>query len=142
MIDLYGCPSDTPGWGRSASLVGRDRAVAIEAAITASIKDSRLLPYLQVHEVEALLFVDPVLVGERSGIDKVATELTKAVAAAGDPELVNDGAATHPSMRLVAAWPQFAKTSDVPTLIAAIGLVAIRNTCPHFDTWLTKLETI
>jgi hypothetical protein len=55
-------------------------------------------------------------------------------------QLVNDGADTAPSKRIMNAYPQYAKTIDSPLVIAEAGLDAIRSTCPHADDWLRELE--
>lgn len=52
------------------------------------------------------------------------------------------GPTTHPSARIKAAWPRFAKTSDGPSLVAAVGLPTIRAACPHFDRWLCAIERL
>lgn len=107
-----------------------------------AVGDSRFLPHLQVHEAEALLLADPAALGARAGDPAVTAALVGAVAFCGGPELVDQGPTTHPAARIKAAWPRFAKTSDGPSLVAAIGLPTIRTACPHFDSWLTTLEEL
>jgi len=140
MIDLYAYPADGPGWPPPLGLNDRALAKHLESAMASRMGDPRFPPYLQVHEIEALLFSDPAAIGSRAGDLVVATELERAVRACGEPELVDGGPTTHPAARIGAAWPTFAKTSDGPSLVAAIGLTAIRAACPHFDSWLTSLE--
>ena len=48
---------------------------------------------------------------------------------------------TCPSARLKALFPDYKKRVDGPTIASAIGLETIRRNCPHFDRWLTFLET-
>ena len=60
MVDLYSLPNDFPGY--AAGMAHRsvaDQATALEQSLAAAVEDSRFLPYLQVHEYEALVLVDP-----------------------------------------------------------------------------------
>lgn len=140
MIDLYGYPPDGPGVPAPALLHDVLLAEHLESAMREAVGNPRFLPHLQVHEVEALLLSDPGAVGARAGDPGVAAALGRAVSSCGGAELVDQGAATHPAARIKDAWPRFAKTSDGPSLVAAIGLPTIRAACPHFDTWLSTLE--
>lgn len=142
MIDLYGYPTDGPGLPSPKGL--RDLALAghLEGAMGSEVSDLRFLPHLQVHEIEALLLAAPDAVGDRAGDPSVGAALSAAVGSCGGAELVDQGPTTHPSARIKAAWPRFAKTSDGPSLVAAVGLPTIRAACPHFDRWLGAIERL
>ena len=60
MFDLYGLPTDFPGY---KSAVARDdpyqRVEALEDALGNDISDWRFIPYIQLHEFEALILSDP-----------------------------------------------------------------------------------
>jgi hypothetical protein len=60
MVDLYALPRDFPGYdaGMTKS-TGREQACALEQSLTDEIDDPRFIPYLQVHEYEALVLADP-----------------------------------------------------------------------------------
>ena len=62
MIDLYALPKDFPGYQKAEDLRGspRDRVEFLEKAFTDDIAEprSRFIPYLQLHEYEAILFTD------------------------------------------------------------------------------------
>jgi hypothetical protein len=64
------------------------------------------------------------------------------VSECGAPELVNDGVRTAPSRRIQAALPTYRKTLDGPAVLEEIGLAGIRSACPHFDEWVTWLESL
>ena len=142
MIDLYGYPTDGPGLPTPAALHDTSLAHHLEAAMQDAVADVRFLPHLQVHEAETLLLAEPAALGARAGDPAVTAALVGAVASCGGPELVDQGPTTHPAARIKAAWPRFAKTSDGPSLVAAIGLPTIRAACPHFDAWLSVLEQL
>jgi Domain of unknown function (DUF4276) len=57
MIDLYRLPSDCPGFDESRGIIDPlSRARFLEAKLAADLDDRRLLPYIQLHEFEALLW--------------------------------------------------------------------------------------
>jgi len=60
MIDFYALPSDFPNCDACAHL--RDpyqRVACVEKALADDIKYHRFIPYIQLHEFEALIFADP-----------------------------------------------------------------------------------
>lgn len=141
VLDVYALPTDWPGLEGAPSepyaLVGK-----LEEAMRVEINDERFLPYLSLHEFEALVFVDPVLCEQRSSKGGVAAALQGALNECGAPELIDQGPQTAPSKRLIAAWPNYVKTVDGPALAAAIGSARLRQACPHLDAWLTALESL
>ncbi|MEH1786283.1 DUF4276 family protein [Nostoc sp.] len=60
------------------------------------------------------------------------------------PELINDGQQTAPSKRIIARFPDYgrAKSAFGPQLAERIGIEVIRSRCPHFNTWLSRLESL
>ena len=58
------------------------------------------------------------------------------------PELINHGQHTHPKARIKKYLVDYGEKADGPPLAQAIGLDRIRQKCPHFDQWLTKLENL
>jgi len=56
--------------------------------------------------------------------------------------LIDDGAATAPSKRILQAIPQYDKAAVGTLLALEVGLEAIRGKCSHFNEWLTRLETL
>lgn len=57
MFDLYALPDDFPGY-ETAKAIGEPyvRVAALETAFAEAINDGRFIPYIQLHEFEALLF--------------------------------------------------------------------------------------
>lgn len=139
MLDYYGLPVDAPGY-QSRPASGWDAVDHIERAIGGRGGDGRLIPYLSLHEFEALLFVRPDVVAGLAGDPSLAGTLSSIVTACGAPEAIDDGPDTAPSKRLSSAWPGYSKTTDATAVLSTIGLASIRNSCPHFDGWLTRLE--
>ncbi|MEF3694338.1 MAG: DUF4276 family protein [Candidatus Cloacimonadota bacterium] len=141
MIDLYGLPDDFPGYHEASSCTDPYRKVEIlESAFAQDIADPRFIPYIQLHEFEALIFADPGKLKEEY-IDNVRQinsliQDTQHIA----PEMINDNPSTSPSHRIYGAIPAYDKYYAGSAVTESIGLDRIRQKCPHFNEWLTKLE--
>jgi Domain of unknown function (DUF4276) len=60
MLDYYKYPTDAPGWAEANKLTDPARRVtALQDALADDTDPRRLIPHLQLHEFEALLFTDP-----------------------------------------------------------------------------------
>lgn len=144
MVDLYGLPSDFPGY--APAMDERDphrRAQVLEAALAGEIEDKRFIPYLQIHEFEALILSQPEAFGQQ--FDKSQRATQKLADECGDydsPEKIDDGQDTHPKARIRSLFPDYHENVDGPLLAGEIGLEVIRNACPHFHQWLTTLERL
>ena len=141
MFDFYDLPADFPGRENLPTGKAVDRAEHLEQALAEAIGDRRLLPYLSLHEFEALLFVQPDQIRAvipNSG-EAVAT-LVQEAATFSNPEEIDEGPETHPSARLGRRLPGYRKRLHGPLVVQRIGLPALRSKCPHFDHWITLLE--
>jgi len=147
MIDLYALHSEFPG-REEAEKLRHDphrRVQSLQAAWARDIGDNRFIPYIQLHEYEAYLFVDvsqfelfyPDRKSQIASLQSVADGVTT-------PELINDGQHSAPSKRIIAQLPDYegAKALVGPQVGELIGVAAIREKCPHFDAWLTGLEQL
>jgi len=142
MVDLYSLPHDVPGYIDAMALASPyEQAETLEAALADEIKDQRFIPYIQVHEFEALLLTAPERFTERfeRRERQIAMLLTECNQFAS-PELINHGQHAHPKARIKKYFADYGEKADGPLLAQAIGLNQIRQKCPHFDRWLTKLE--
>jgi hypothetical protein len=147
MIDLYAIYSDFPGLNEAEKFRHdpRKRVELLEQSFASEVGDPRFIPYLQLHEFEALLFVDPSHFAKRyEKADRKIQELREIADKKESPELINDGQTTAPSKRIIDAFPTYKKDkSQIGPLVAKdIGLAAIRAKCPHFNAWLTRLESL
>lgn len=144
MVDLYSLPKDFPGWSEnSGKFSGAELAAVLEEALMAELGDSRFVPYLQVHEFEALVLSEPdrlntLYPAYRSKI----TKLTEECARFGTPEEINHGRQSHPKFRIHHIIPEYDENMDGPKLAGDIGLETLRARCPHFGAWLTRLENL
>ncbi|MEW9556082.1 DUF4276 family protein [Nonomuraea sp. NPDC050783] len=118
-----------------------ERVTHVERAMTDTIGHPRFLPHLVLHELEAWVLLGHEALGELTGDDALARAVQTIVTRAQGAELVNDGASTAPSKRLMRLYPRYRKTSDGPLVIAELGINAIRNACPHANAWFSALNT-
>ena len=123
----------------------------LEQAITQEVQERiqrnwdqrKVISYVQQHEFEGLLFakVDG-FVNVPGADDSVMVQLARVRAQFSSPEDINDNPNTAPSKRIIQVLPDYVKTIDGPQIAQAIGLGTIRQECPRFDSWVTRLESL
>jgi len=142
MLDYYGLPGDTPGMDDRPVGSPHQRATHVEDAIDAALGEPRLRSFLMLHEFEAILYADPQECGRYLSRSSLAAAMQRALDECGAPEQVNETPQGAPSKRIVAEHPAYRKTLDGPAIAQEIGLSRIRSVCPHFDEWVTWLESL
>lgn len=116
-----------------------------ELTFADDIRDSRFIPYIQLHEYEAYLFSDPTSFQYfYNNHDKQIAALKAIANSRATPELIDDGPHTAPSKRIIAQFPDYedAKSAVGPQVAELIGLDVIRSKCPHFAAWVSRLEKL
>src|SRR5262249_34587243 len=114
----------------------------LETAFQTEMRDLRFFPYIQLHEFEALLYCDLSQLQLRIPNSETAIGALSEDVAGLAPEEINEGATTAPSKRIIRHLPIYERTKvriGAPAA-AAIGLPALRERCPHFDSWVRGLE--
>lgn len=147
MIDLYAIHSDFPGLADAEKLrsLPQKRVEFLENAFGQDLNDARFLPFIQLHEFEAYLFVSPS--NFEYFYDDSAPKIANLLAIATahqSPELIDDGISTAPSKRIIAQFPDYADAKPIvgPQVAELTGLSAIRDKCAHFAEWLSRLEKL
>lgn len=102
----------------------------------------KLIPYLQMHEFEALLFSSPEHVAAMFSEPDKRRALEEIVRRASGPEKINDDPETAPSKRLGRLFNSYDKKFHGPAIAAQIGLSTMRARCPRFDKWIERLEEL
>src|SRR5262249_33661843 len=106
------------------------------------------IPYIQLHEFEALAFADvdalasvvsPV---KTRWVSDLTAELSKIRDHAGNPEAINDSYETCPSRRIAKLVPAYKKRVHGPIVTSRIGMTVLAQQCNHFASWLKRLEQI
>lgn len=140
LVDFYGF-KDRAGCSRAEI----ERAISEKTNELTTGFDSRfVLPYVQMHEFEGLLFTEPaafewVQDGWSADVHQALSEVASAFA---NPELINDSPETAPSKRILQIFPEgsYSKTEHGPLIAESIGIDAIRAKCPAFSEWVGKLQ--
>lgn len=142
-LDFYGLPGDFPGRDSLPPGSCFDRVTFVEEQISKDINNHKFIPFLALHEFEALLFVAPEIIVEALPQRNALTHLTNIKQSFDSPEEINDNPLTAPSKRLIEIYgDSYQKTLHGPLIAHDIGLNRIRRECPHFNEWLTKLENL
>lgn len=150
MVDYYGMPRDWPGRGavppsgatpsQIAGPIEQGMLDAVVGEIGSDFDASRFVPYVMMHEFEAMLFSD--CNGAAIGIG--LPELTPRLQAIRDrfdtPEAIDDSPTNAPSKRIEGLVSSYRKPLMGMDAVEAIGLEAIRGECPHFAGWVARLE--
>jgi hypothetical protein len=144
MVDLYRLPADFPGIGKAAAISDPiERVRFLENELQADLEHRQFMPYIQLHEFEALLFSDPSAFSIAFPNDTAAiAKLNEIRGAAPSPEHIDDGEDTSPSKRICRLLPGFVKPASGPIIAKEIGLHRIRSDCRHFNAWIEKLLTL
>lgn len=143
MIDYYALPRDFPGQVEEIPrMTCYERVEFLENTLRDAHAGVRhFLPYLSLHEFEALLLTGPEEVAAPFPAPEAAARLAEIVGRVESPEEVNDGPDTHPAARLDALLARrYRKLVHGPTIAERIGLARMRQSCPHFDAWVSRLE--
>jgi hypothetical protein len=147
MLDLYAFPKDesSPFSPAIQNIIDPYQKIkALEAAIAQDIGHPQFIPYVQLHEFETFLLVDPARLltmypDEKNRINRLKREIGNT-----NPEEIDDSPQTSPSKRIIQYLPDYEhqKAQVGPLVASEIGLTVLRNKCPHFNEWITKLENI
>jgi hypothetical protein len=142
MIDYYGLPADFPAPPMPATLSCYEKVKRYEEAFAAKINHDRFLPFLMLHEFEALLFTNPPMLARRFLENDQTKSLQKIRDQYASPEEIDDSPDTAPSKRIKKLLPGYRKRQHGIIAAQDIGIEAMRAACPHFNEWLTKLENL
>ena len=154
MVDYYGMPQDGPtAWpGRAVARKheSSQRSETVETAIAADIGREmggsfdrrRFIPYVVMHEFEALLFSD--CEGFARGVARpdLASSFRAILNHCRTPEEIDDSPDSAPSKRIEEIMPAYQKPLHGNLAALEIGLCAMRSACPGFRRWLERLENL
>lgn len=147
MFDYYALPDDFPGVEESIEIQDvRSRISFLEDKFAEDMGRGAFIPYIQLHEFEALLFVDIIklqtlypLSSKKIQVLKEETDIY------GDPELINNSPDTAPSKRIIAALAQdyhYNKVQSGTAVAYAIGIEALLKNCQHFNEWINGIQQL
>ena len=147
MIDFYRLPSDFPGYKQLNPTAPHQEHVAfLEARMKEDIENMQnrrfenLIPYIQLHEFEALLFSSSEGIAalfEKNEYDY--RELERVVRDYPNPEDINNSPDSAPSVRLKRIIPGYDKVVYGIEILKAIGMSKVLAQCPRFRMWIENL---
>ena len=152
MVDYYGLPQlgnkTWPGRKAAGEIVFAQKAKTVEDALLADISQGmggtfnsgRFIPYVMMHEFEAILFSDCEGFGHGIGREDLVQPLQAIRDQFASPEEIDDSPHTAPSKRIEHLMPNYQKPLMGKLAALEIGIHAIRRECPHFGNWLERLE--
>jgi hypothetical protein len=141
LIDFYKLEKDFPKYEEASQIQNIIEKVSfLENSISQDILNNRFIPYIQLHEFEGLLF------SNRKGFDYLPDvsqqsleELDKTIEVNPNPELINDGAKSAPSKRLIRLIPNYRKRLYGATMALEIGMPTLLEKCPRFSNWVSRI---
>jgi hypothetical protein len=147
LIDYYGLPANFPSHEDSLTIINvHDRLSFLENSIANDIEIAlgrpvtNLIPYLQLHEFEALCFSSFKGIEDNFAENEADYKKIKAlIDSVKSPEEINNGALTAPSKRLKNLIKGYNKVVYGNIIIETIGIEHILTQCPKFKVWV---ETI
>jgi hypothetical protein len=122
---------------------GKEQADTLQQALATEVADARFVPYLQVHEYEALVLADPRRIAML--YEAVPAQIEGLCEECGEfatPEEIDHGRQSHPKYRIQRHFPEYDENVAGPLIAENIGLPVLRHRCPHFGEWLTRLENL
>lgn len=147
MFDYYAFPSDCPVLEiskaetdiyRKAQIIEENMKQDVMNRIYSFVE---FVPYIQMHEFEALLFSGVQTFKISLGVtEDQLNALIQIQESYNTPEHINDSTETAPSKRLEGIIPGYQKTLDGINTVTLMTIHEIRGKCVHFDQWLKLLE--
>jgi hypothetical protein len=145
MLDFYRLGTDFPGVSSPEKGIGKVRRIESQlkeqiAGKIPNLRADRFIPYIQLHEFEALLFSDPDKFAAGIRQPGLANEFKAVRHQCGTPEDINLD--QPPSHRLIEQYPAYQKNVDGVRGAKSVGIDSMRSECPHFREWLETLESL
>jgi len=148
MVDYYGV-KNWPGLEESklqathikkAEVMNRETAKRVQELFPEQNREYRFIPYVSMHEIEALYFSDATSIAQIMNIER--TEIESILRKYGEPEAINDNPNTAPSKRLIKLSPEFKKTINGIAIAKAVGIQRMRERCSLFNEWVMRIENL
>lgn len=140
LVDFYGFRYKGDA---TVAVLEEDVKQVVRSHVGRAWDEQKVIPYVQMHEFEALLFADvqafSAIEMPAQGIGQLA-EIVSRIA----PEDIDDNPISAPSKRITAAMPRgkYDKIAGANVVASEVGLPAMREACPRFDAWITRLEAL
>jgi hypothetical protein len=137
-FDFYGFPASLPNTPANAY---RDIDLLTQA-VEQEVSNIRFKAYLQRHEFEAFLFVDPQTTAEVAMQPSQAKELLRQRNLFSNVEDINLDPTLAPSKRITSALGRYSKPLTGSLVTQRVGVDRLRAECPRFAIWLSWLASL
>ena len=146
-FDYYGVKTKKfPNWKETVGINKanvRERIEILENGMLEEIDSNlryRFIPYVQLHEFEALLFNNIEVFDDMFEFEQYdRAELLNIFNEFPDPEMIDQGTETSPSHRLIKIIPAYRKVIQGNAIAEKIGIEQIRQKNKHFNDWIEQL---
>jgi Domain of unknown function (DUF4276) len=134
IIDFFKLPTDFPSYS-----IDSNRISEIESAIHSEFENHPdFIPYIQKHELEALMFSE--MTGFEFVIDSIDSleEINQIMISYPNPEDINNSPQTAPSKRLENIF-KYDKTFHGDLIFEMMDIKRIIEKCPRFASWIERI---
>lgn len=146
MVDFYALPAHGskawPGREQANAKTWAEKARCVESALALDVASPRFVPFVVLHEFEALLFSDCAAFANGINRLELMEPFQQIRNGFATPEAINDSPMTAPSKRVEALIPGYDKPLLGVLAALEIGLPKMRHECPHFSGWVQRLEVL
>jgi hypothetical protein len=148
MFDFYALPNDFPGYDYAHKTTDCYLTISkIEEDFGNDVNHHKFIPYIQLHEFEALVFCGlDNLLEDYPDMGKQINNLKKVLTAYNDnSELIDNSPSTAPSKRIIKEFEpkhHYDKVKSGTFVTDKVGIVALKDKCLHFKDWIEKLEQL
>lgn len=138
LVDFFRCP-ELPHKEQWEAITDHKKQVEkMEYCIQEDIHDERFIPYIQLHEFEALLFAS------NAGFEEYFTESQQKETNAivqhfENPEDINSTPEGAPSKRILAIRDNYDKVIQGNLIALHVGIEKMLEKCPRFNKWVERL---
>ena len=106
-------------------------------------KNKILIPYIQMHETEALWFSDiNAIIRVKNANEQQQEDLSKIIEKYKNPEDINDSYETAPSKRLENIFCDYSKVIDGKEISNKISINIFIEKCPRFSKWVNEISNL
>lgn len=131
LFDFYGFPKIP-----NVDVVAYQNIAPLEQAIEAQFNHQRFKAYLQKHEFEAFLFIEPELTAKAALKQQQADLIKEHRNQFNHVEEINLGKDTAPSKRLMVAIGRYNKPRIGAKVTQELGIARLMQECPKFADWV------
>lgn len=145
MIDFFRIPVDFPFYDELGMIQNVfDKVRHLEKGMFQDISSDRFIPYIQLHEFEALLFSDrngflEYIGASKSNQERMIEKIDAILDEYDLPELINSRPEFAPSKRIKKIFPEYNKVVFGTLIAEKIGMETIRAKCSRFDAWIQSI---